>query len=668
MKNITKIFFILLTVFLVLTCITACGNGTPDGNDTNATVDTDPTNNSDPQNGGSGNPDQNDEERLPFKTMQLNADFFEVTWESVEGAVEYVVEINGKEYRTTETSYSLFTHIRPSETKAVRVTAVVDGVPAAQNKWGEVEYTAESVTEGLVYTKLSSGSYSVYCPSNAIPQNGELVLPDKYEGKNVTTFRSEKAAGGLLTNSAKSTSDYNGPAYTGISKVRLPAYLSSIADGALYKSSVSEIYVPDSVTLIGKSAFEGCANLCRITLSRSLKSISSFAFSDCTLLTGIAIPESITMMGMGAFARSGLTEISVPMGVTSIEAYTYYGCEALSKIEYATKNLSAIETEALHNTLWYNSQPDGMICYRIFLYDYKGEIPENTTLTFPSNVKQFISEGMFKDETNIVAVTLPEGLPSIPNDTFSGCTNLRQVTLSEGLTSIGNGAFYNCPIEQITLPESLETLGRNALLSSTATGPFEGCTELTSVTIPGSLTKMNDRCFYGCTKLESVVIEEGVTNIGQYAFAHCTALNEITLPESIKTCYLTAFAYTGVTSLTWLKDPSLDMYYTMKSGDGIAITYLIIRNGTTNLDHHFFYRCKDLKTFYFEGTEEEWEEIEMDKMEIYKYKNLSQAETEEIVTTLNAWREALTVYFYSETEPAEEGNFWHYVDGVPTKW
>ena len=58
MKNITKIFFILLTVFLVLTCITACGNGTPDGNDTNATVDTDPTNNSDPQNGGSGNPDR----------------------------------------------------------------------------------------------------------------------------------------------------------------------------------------------------------------------------------------------------------------------------------------------------------------------------------------------------------------------------------------------------------------------------------------------------------------------------------------------------------------------------------------------------------------------------------------------------------------------------------
>ena len=106
----------------------------------------------------------------------------------------------------------------------------------------------------------------------------------------------------------------------------------------------------------------------------------------------------------------------------------------------------------------------------------------------------------------------------------------------------------------------------------------------------------------------------------------------------------------------------------MKSGDGVAITSLIIRKGTKELDYHFFYRCEGLKTFYFEGTEKEWKKIEINKAESYKYLNKSQDEIEKIVTTLETWKLNLTVYYYSETQPTEKGNYWRYVDGVPTKW
>ena len=661
MKNIARFLFIILTILLMLLCATACGGDATKGDDTNDSNDADDSQVSETL-------EAEMVDRLPYRTMELQADFFELAWEGVEGAVEYVVRIDGKEYRTADTVYSLMTHVHPGETKTLRVTAIVDGVPLTESAWGQIEYTAEGVTEGLVFTKQYNDTYSVYCPSNAIPKNGELVLPNTYEGKNVTAFRSEKLSLPPLGNrQKKSTSDYDGPAYTGISKVRLPAYLTAIEGGALYRSSVSKIYLPASVSSIGNSAFEGCEGLREITLSPSLQRIGNYAFSDCTSLTSITVPDGVKAVGMGAFARTGLREISLPMGVTRIEAYTYYGCEALAKIDYASMNLTSLDTEAFHNTLWYKNQPEGMVCYRIFLYEYKGEIPENTTLTVPEQVKRFASEAMFKDEPNLVAVSFPEGFLAIPTDTFSGCTNLKQVTLSEGLTSIGNGAFYNCPIEQITFPESLEYLGSMSPLASSG-GAFENCTKLTSVTVPQGVISIGSRCFYGCTALESVTIEDGIEKIADLAFAHCTALTSLKLPESTQTFYLTSVAYTGVTSLVFPRNLSESWYYSMESGDGVAIKYLIIQKGTRFLDYHFFYRCESLKSFFFTGTEQEWERVRIDLGSIYKYDNCTQAEIEEMTTRLEAWQNALTVYFYSENEPTESGNYWHYVDGVPTAW
>ena len=180
---------------------------------------------------------------------------------------------------------------------------------------------------------------------------------------------------------------------------------------------------------------------------------------------------------------------------------------------------------------------------------------------------------------------------------------------------------------------------------------------------------MNARCFYGCTSLESVTIEEGIEKIEKSVFAHCTALTELKFPESTKYCYLTTVAYTGITSLVWPKSLAVDgsLAYFLESGEGISVTNLIIQEGTERLDYYFFFRCDNLKTFYFTGTEQEWENIEIDRKPYGKfgYQPAVEAEARKI---LDAWESRLTVYFYSETKPTEEGNYWHYVDGVPTKW
>ena len=633
MKSTIKHLLILFTLLLTLVCITACGDDTPDVN----------------------------------TYLEPQADFFKVTWNSIEGATEYIVKINGKEYSTKEPVFLLYDHVFPGETKMIRVRAVVDGVTSVEDNWEQVEYTAESVTEGLVYTLLDDETYSVYCPSNAIPENGELVLPDTYDGEPVTIFRSEKSSslGGLISPIApNSTSNYKGPAYAGISKVRLPATLSKIETGALFQASITDIFLPDSVTWIGDFAFEGCKNLYKIRLSSKLERIGNFSFSDCTALTSIEIPDSVTTIEVGSFARTGLAEIELPAGVKHIAEYTFYDCAALSEIEYS-ENVAEIDNAAFHNTLWYNSQPDGFVYHKHFLYDYKGEMPANTSLTIPSHVKCIAGTGMFKDEPNLVAVTFPNGFKSIPVHTFFGCPNLKQVILPEGLISIGDGAFYGCPIEQITFPESLEFIGHTS--GHVQQGAFENCTKLTSVTIPSSVRWMNARCFYGCTNLTTVSIEEGIEKIGEYVFSHCTSLNELVFPESVKMCYLTTVAYTGVTSLVWPKNPSFNGFYSLESGEGIPVTSLIIQKGSKNLDYYFFYRCDGLKTFYFMGTEQEWAEVEISRNPSGKF-NYQPAAEAAAKKVLDAWESRLTVYFYSETEPTEEGNYWHYVDGLPVKW
>jgi len=169
---------------------------------------------------------------------------------------------------------------------------------------------------------------------------------------------------------------------------------------------------------------------------------------------------------------------------------------------------------------------------------------------------------------------------------FSGCSSLTSLTLPSSVTSIGGHAFEKCSgLTSLTLPSSVTSIGEFA---------FRYCSGLTSLTIPSGVTTIDYYAFADCRGLTSLTLPSSVTSIGGYAFAWCSGLTSLTLHSSVTSIGDYAFAWcSGLTSLTLPSSVTSIGGHAFESCSGL--TSLTLPSSVTEIDRSAFEWCNNLK-------------------------------------------------------------------------
>ena len=192
--------------------------------------------------------------------------------------------------------------------------------------------------------------------------------------------------------------------------------------------------------------------------------IGVYAFKDCSGLTSLTLPSSVTTICEDAFyGCSGLTSLTLPSSVTSVDYYAFRGCNNLKECNCLLD--SDLETYLARTHDYWTSIPVDEIKYY-----HNGQ--ELTKLEIPSGVDKIGSYSFYKG-VNLTSLTLPSSVTSIGSSAFEGCSGLTSLTLSSGVTSIDSYAFKGCSgLTSLTLPSSVSSIGASA---------FYGCSGLTSI-------------------------------------------------------------------------------------------------------------------------------------------------------------------------------------------
>ncbi len=297
--------------------------------------------------------------------------------------------------------------------------------------------------------------------------------------------------------------------------------VSAIGDSAFYNcTSLTNIIIPTSVTLIGDYAFSGCSSLINMNIPNSVTSIGHNAFSYCRSLINMNIPNSVTSIGNQAFYNcTSLESITIPNSVKSIGYYAFSGCSSLINMNI----------------------PNSVTSIRDYAFNYCTSLK---SITIPSSVTS-IGDYAFYYCTSLESISIPNSVTSIGGSAFSDCHFLSSITLSNSLTSISSYIFRDCSnLKSITIPSLVSSIGNYA---------FYGCTSLASINIPSSVKSIGDGVFEYCSGLKSITIPSGVTSIAHYAF-YGSALTKLNIPSSVT--FIGMAAFRNCRSLTSINIPT----------------------------------------------------------------------------------------------------------------
>lgn len=387
---------------------------------------------------------------------------------------------------------------------------------------------------------------------------------------------------------------------TQLSEITFPSTLTEIQYYALGNNSklTSADLSKTAVSSIGLYAFTDCSSLSSVLLPDSLYEIAGAAFSRCKALSEITLPKNLGMIGQYAFIDTGLSKITVPDSVTEI-GYSAFGYYLDSEgNETADSNFVIVGS--------YGSAAQKYATDKDTEYDYANSfefrVPEQDEqiteqLSLEKRVFGDYEYAVVNGDAVITACTSDEAVLNVPSEiegltviavypvAFTNCLS-EEIILPETVTYIREMSFYSCAnLKKITLPSSLTEIGNNA---------FDNCTLLETIDTGGTVT-IGQNVFLDCPSLKNLTISGNCTSIGaedEEPFLYCSALESVTVTSGDG-------IYSSENGVLYNKDKSTIILYPQAKTDKKYKAPKSVKE----IGQSAFYHCKYLESADISGVE-----------------------------------------------------------------
>ena len=348
-------------------------------------------------------------------------------------------------------------------------------------------------------------------------------------------------------------------------------------------SSLTIISIPDSVAQIGENPFAACSSLKSISVSPEHPYFATidgvlFRKADKTLISypaGISsstytIPQGITSIGDSAFSScDSLTSVSIPDSVTSIGDSAFSYCYFLTSVSIpdSVEQIGTNPFAACFELKSISASPDHP--YFATIDGVLFRKADKALISYPASISSS-------------TYTIPRGITAIGDGAFYSCDSLTSVSIPDSVTAIGDGAFYSCDsLTSVSIPDSVEQIGAN---------PFGNCSALKTIsvspehpyfaTIDDVLLRKADKTLISYPKgikSSTYTIPQGIASIGDRAFSWCFSLTSVSIPDSVTS--IGDFAFYSCDSLTSVSIPnSVTSIGDYAFGDCSNLTLTVPRN------------------------------------------------------------------------------------------
>ena len=350
-------------------------------------------------------------------------------------------------------------------------------------------------------------------------------------------------------------------------------------------SGLTDIIIPNSVTDIGDYAFQWCTSLTSINIPSGVTTISSNAFNNCRSLSSVTIGNGVTSIGASAFQNcTSLSSVTIGNSVTSIGDSAFRYCSGLTSI-----TINAITPPSLGSDVFYHTNDCSIMvpCSSILSYqsewgDYAFRIVGIPPCEDPQPTGATKLYATYN--TGSIEFKYCDSTSAVTQNEITSNSALTSVVIGDCVTEIDDYAFSWCSgLTSVTIGNSVTNIGYRAFnacrsltsvvipnsMTSIETQAFQGCYALSSVTIANSVTSIGDSAFDSCG-LISVSIPNSITELSSWIFYHCASLTSVTIPNSVTSIGQAAFA--GCTSLS-----------SVTIGNSVSTINQYAFNGCTNL-------------------------------------------------------------------------------------